>query len=56
MDLPSAAERLKTNFSGVIVFDFSIYVVTNTIFVSHETKKLIGTKFHVLVANKNTFS
>ena len=42
MDLPSAARRLKANSSGVIAFDFSIDVVTNTIFGSHKTKKLIG--------------
>ena len=36
MDLPSAARRLKANFSGVIAFDFSIDVVANTVFVSHE--------------------
>ena len=39
MDLPSAARRLKVNFSGVIAFDFSIDVVANTVFGSHETKK-----------------
>ena len=39
MDLPSAARRLKANFSGVISFDFSIDVVANTVFGSHETKK-----------------
>ena len=42
MDLPSAARRLKANFSGVIAFDFSIDVVANTVFESHETKNLIG--------------
>ena len=36
MDLPSAGRRLKANFSGVIAFDFSIDVVANTVFVSHE--------------------
>ena len=36
MDLPSAARRLKANFSGVIAFDFSIDVVANTVFLSHE--------------------
>ena len=49
MDLPPAARRLKANFSGVIAFDFTIDVVTNTIFGSHETKKLIGNYFHVLM-------
>ena len=39
MDLPSVARRLKANFSGVIGFDFSIDVVANTVFGSHETKK-----------------
>ena len=39
MDLPSAGRRLKANFSGVIAFDFSIDVVANTVFGSHETKK-----------------
>ena len=39
MDLPSAAKRLKANFSGVIAFDFSIDVVANTVFGSHKTKK-----------------
>ena len=48
MDLPPAARRLKENFSGVIAFDFTIDV-TNTIFGSHETKKLIGNYFHVLM-------
>ena len=43
MDLPSAARRLKANFAGVIAFDFSIDVVANTVFGSHETKKLIRT-------------
>ena len=43
MDLPSAARRLKANFSDVTAFDFSIDVVANTVFGSHETKKLIGT-------------
>ena len=43
MDLPSAARRLKAIFAGVIAFDFSIDVVANTVFGSHETKKLIGT-------------
>ena len=42
-DLPSAGRRLKANFSGVIAFDFSIDVVANTVFGSHETKKLIRT-------------
>ena len=37
MDLPSA------NFAGIIAFDFSIDVVANTVFGSHETKKLIRT-------------
>ena len=45
MDLPPAARRLKANFSGVIAFDFTIDVVTNTIFGSHETKNLSGTSF-----------
>ena len=49
MDLPSAVRRLKANFSGVIAFDFSIDVVANTVFRSHETKKLISTYFHVLM-------
>ena len=40
MDLPSAGRRLQANFSGVIVFDFSTDVVANTIFGSHETKKI----------------
>ena len=48
MDLPSAARRLKANFSDVTAFDFSIDVVANTVFGSHETKNLIGT-FHVLM-------
>ena len=43
VDLPSAARRLKANFSDVTAFDFSIDVVANTVFGSHETKKLIGT-------------
>ena len=43
MDLPSAGRRLKANFSGVISFDFSIDAVANTVFGSHETKKLIRT-------------
>ena len=43
MDLPSAARRLKANFSDVTAFGFSIDVVANTVFGSHETKKLIGT-------------
>ena len=43
MDLPFASRRLKANFSGVIAFDFLIDVVTNTVFGSHETKKLIRT-------------
>ena len=43
MDLPSAGRRLKANFSGVIAFDFLIDVVANTVFGSHETKKLIMT-------------
>ena len=43
MDLPSAARKLKANFSGVIGFDFSTDVVPNTVFGSHETKKLIET-------------
>ena len=49
IDLPPAARRLKANFSGVIAFDFTIDVVTNTIFGGHETKKLIGNYFHVLM-------
>ena len=43
MDLPSAARRLKVNFSSVTAFDFSIDVVVNTVSGSHEIKKLIGT-------------
>ena len=43
MDLPSPARGLKANFAGVIAFDFSIDVVANTVFGSHETKKLIRT-------------
>ena len=43
MDLPSVVRRLRANFSGVIGFDFSIDVVANTVFGSHETKKLIRT-------------
>ena len=43
MDLPSAAKGLKANFSDVTDFDFSIDVVANTVFGSHETKELIGT-------------
>ena len=39
MELPSAGRRLQANFSGVIAFDFSIDVVANTVFGSHETKK-----------------
>ena len=49
MNLPSAARRLKGNFSAVTAFDFSIDIVANTVFGSHETKKLIGTLFHVLM-------
>ena len=49
MDLPSAARRLKANSSDAIAFDFSINVVANTVFGSRETKKLIGTQFHVLM-------
>ena len=49
MDLPSAGRRLKANFSGVIAFDFSIDVVANTVFGSHETKKLVRTYFHDLM-------
>ena len=49
MELPSAGRRLEANFSGVIAFDFSIDVVANTVFGSHETKKLIRTKFHLLM-------
>ena len=37
MDLPSAARGLKANFSGVIAFYFSIDVVANTVYGSHET-------------------
>ena len=44
-DLPSAGRRLKANFSGVIAFDFSIDVVANTVFGSHETKNLSGPSF-----------
>ena len=43
IDLPSAARRLKANFSGVIAFDFSKDVVANAVSGSHETKKLIRT-------------
>ena len=43
MEFPSAGRRLQANFSGVIGFDFSIDVVANTVFGSHETKKLIRT-------------
>ena len=32
LDLPSARRRLQGNFSGVIAFDFSTDVVTNTAF------------------------
>ena len=49
MELPSAGRRLQANFSGVIAFDFSIDAVANTVFGSHETKKLSRTKFHVLM-------
>ena len=49
MELPSAGRRLQANFSGVIAFDFSIGVVANTVFGSHETKKLIRTEFQVLM-------
>ena len=49
LDLPSARRRLQANFSGVIAFDFSTDVVANTAFGSHETKKLIGTQFQVLM-------
>ena len=49
MDLPSAARRLKANFSDVTAFNFSIDIVANTVFGSHETKKLIVTLFHVLM-------
>ena len=45
MDFPSAARKLKANFSGVIAFDFSIYLVANTVFGSHETKNLSGPSF-----------
>ena len=45
MDLPSAARRLKANFSGVVAFDSSIYVVANTVFGSHETKNFSGPSF-----------
>ena len=38
MDLPSAALMLKANFSGVIAYEFSIDVVANTVFGSHEAK------------------
>ena len=43
MDLPSAGTRPKVNFSGATAFDFPIDVVANTVFGSHETKKLIRT-------------
>ena len=39
MELSSTGRRLQANFSGVIAFDFSITVVANTVFGSHETKK-----------------
>ena len=39
LDLPSAARRLKVNFSGVIAFDFSIDVVANTVFRESQNKK-----------------
>ena len=42
MDLPSARRRLKANFSGVIVFDFSIGVVANSFWESRN-KKLFRT-------------
>ena len=45
MDLPSAARRLKANISGVVAFDFSIYVVANTVFGSHEKKNFSGPRF-----------
>ena len=45
MDFPPTARRLKANFSGVIAFDFSIDVVANTVFGSHETKELMGPSF-----------
>ena len=45
MDLPLAATGLKANFSGVIAFDFSIYVVANTVSGSHERKDLSGPSF-----------
>ena len=43
MDLPSVGRRPKVNFSGATAFDFPIDVVANTVFGSHETKKLIRT-------------
>ena len=54
MDLPSTGRTLQANFSGVIVFDFSIDVVAKT-----EPKNLAGPSFMFLwkyIANKNTFS
>ena len=38
MDLPSAARRLKANFSGVIAFDFSIDVVAHIFWESRNKK------------------
>ena len=52
MGLPSAGRRLKENFSGVIAFDSSIDVVANTVFGSHETKKLIRTLVSCSNGNK----
>ena len=34
-----------TNFSGGIAFYFLVDVIANTVFWSHETKKLIGPSF-----------
>ena len=45
VDLPSAARRLKANFSGVVNFDFSMFVVANTVFGNHETKNFSGPSF-----------
>ena len=39
MDLPSAARRLKANFSDVTAFGFSIDVVANTVFWESRNKK-----------------
>ena len=61
MDLPSAALMLKANFSGVIAYEFSIDVVANTVFGSHEAKnrdlvwclmEINSWKKHIILRNK----